>query len=225
MIRSFAPCIHQDLQAIDWVRSYWVFANMSERELPMYSSISFGDDRTWQLEYIMGAPADVPHRGPSTPPTDATMEDILSSSMQLALGSSRSATCHPTPDPYMQDILQHLQGISLRQHDDREYYNTRFNAIDGRLDSLNTEIGSLRSEVQMKGARIDYTAPKWQSMVLGSTSGRKFGRTGSWAVTHQRNLVRVHLIRDFEPSICIPILNLIFLYLRYRASRAMHALA
>jgi hypothetical protein len=66
----------------------------------------------------------------------------------------------------MQDILQHLQGISLRQHEnseyfdqridaERQYYNTIFDAIDGRLDSLSTEIDSLRSEVQMQGAQID----------------------------------------------------------------------
>jgi hypothetical protein len=94
----------------------------------------------------MGAPADVPPRRLSTPPTDATMEDIPSSS---APGPSRPTIDHPTPDPYMQDILQHLHGISLRQHEDKEYYSTRFDAIDGRLDSLSTEIVSLHSEVQM----------------------------------------------------------------------------
>jgi hypothetical protein len=77
------------------------------------------------------------------------MEDISSSSMYPAPGSSHLATSHPTPDPYMQDILQHLQGINLRQHKDREHYNTRFDTIDGRLDSLSMEIGSLHSEVQM----------------------------------------------------------------------------
>jgi hypothetical protein len=55
----------------------------------------------------------------------------------------------------MQDIFQHLQDISLRQHEDREYYSTRFDAIDGQLDSLSTKISSLRSEVQMQGAQID----------------------------------------------------------------------
>jgi hypothetical protein len=48
-----------------------------------------------------------------------------------------------------------MQGINLRQHKDREYYNTRFDIIDDRLDSLSTEIGSLHSEVQMQGAQID----------------------------------------------------------------------
>jgi hypothetical protein len=83
-------------------RYYWVFADMPERELSIHSSISFGDDRTWRLKYIMGAPADIPPRRPSAPPMDATMEDVPSS----------SAPDHPTSDPYMQDILQHLQGIS-----------------------------------------------------------------------------------------------------------------
>jgi hypothetical protein len=125
-------------------RYYWVFADMPERELPIHSSISFGDDRTWRLEYIMGAPADIPPRRPFAPPMDATMEDVPSSS---APGPSHVAISHPTPDPYMQGILQHLQGISLCQHEDKEYYSTRFDAIDGQLDSLSTEIGSLRSEV------------------------------------------------------------------------------
>jgi hypothetical protein len=54
--------------------------------------------------------------------------------------------------------LQHLQDIILRQHEDREYfdrridverqyYNSRFDVIDGRLDSLAKEIGFLRFEV------------------------------------------------------------------------------
>jgi hypothetical protein len=38
---------------------------------------------------------------------------------------------------------------------ERQYYNTRYDAIDGRLDSLSMEIGFLRSEVQMSGAQID----------------------------------------------------------------------
>jgi hypothetical protein len=45
--------------------------------------------------------------------------------------------------------LQHLQGIILQQHEDKEYYSTRFDVINSRLDSLGTEISSLRSEVQM----------------------------------------------------------------------------
>jgi hypothetical protein len=55
----------------------------------------------------------------------------------------------------MQDILQHLQSISLRLHEDMEYYSTRFDAINGRLVSLSTEIRSLCSEVHMQGAQID----------------------------------------------------------------------
>jgi hypothetical protein len=62
--------------------------------------------------------------------------------------------------------LQHLQGISPRQHEDREYfdqridaerqyYNTRFDAIYDRLDYLSTEISSLLSEIQTQGAQID----------------------------------------------------------------------
>jgi hypothetical protein len=129
-------------------RYYWVFADMPKRELPIHSFIAFGDDQTWWLEYIMGAVVDIPHCRPFVPPTDATLKDIPSSSMQTAPGSSHPATSHPTPDPYIQDILQHLQGISLRQHEDSEYYITKFDAIDGRLDSLSTEIGSLRSKIQ-----------------------------------------------------------------------------
>jgi ATHILA ORF-1 family len=52
-----------------------------------------------------GALADVPHRRPSTPPTNAMMEDIPSSSMQPAPGSSRLTASHPTHNPYMWDIL------------------------------------------------------------------------------------------------------------------------
>jgi hypothetical protein len=39
------------------VRNNWTFADMSEHELLIHSSISFGDDQTRRLEYIMGAPA------------------------------------------------------------------------------------------------------------------------------------------------------------------------
>jgi hypothetical protein len=130
-------------------RYYWIFADMLERKLPIHSFISLGDNWTWRLEYIMDAQADVPHHRPFAPPTDATMEDILSSSMQTTPGSLRPATSHPNPDPYMQDILQHMQGISLRQHKDKEYYNTRFNVINDRLDSLSIKIDSLRSEIQI----------------------------------------------------------------------------
>jgi hypothetical protein len=99
------------------VRYYWIFIDIPERELPIHSSISFGDDRTWQLEYIIGDPADVPPPQPSAPPTDTTMEDILSSSTQPPPRSlcpmTGGSPSHPTLDPYMQDILQHLQGTSL----------------------------------------------------------------------------------------------------------------
>jgi hypothetical protein len=38
-----------------------------------------------------------------------------------------------------------------------------------------------------------HTAPKWRSTVLDSTSWSRLGEIGSWAATHQRDSVRVHL--------------------------------
>jgi hypothetical protein len=65
-----------------------------------------------------GRQVDIPPPRPSAPPTDTMMEDIPSSSMQPAPRSSHPmvshSTDHPNPNTYMHDILQHLQGISLR---------------------------------------------------------------------------------------------------------------
>jgi hypothetical protein len=49
--------------------------------------------------------------------------------------------------------------------------------------------------------------------VLDSTSGSRLGRIGLWAATHQWDPVRVHLIKAFEPVICIHILSLLFFYI------------
>jgi hypothetical protein len=93
-------------------RYYWVFADMPERELPIHASISFGDDKTWRIEYLMGAPADIPARRPSAPPTDVSMQDILSTSTPPPPGASHGTHSNSfgyvVPDLYMQDILQNL---------------------------------------------------------------------------------------------------------------------
>jgi hypothetical protein len=54
------------------------------------------------------------------------------------------------------------------------------------------------------------TTPRWQSAAPGSSSGSSNGWIGSWTVTHQRDLVRVHLIRVIEPLVYIHILSLLF---------------
>jgi hypothetical protein len=100
---------------------------MPERELPIHASISFGDDQTWWLEYLMGAPADIPTRRPSTPPTNVSMQDIPSMSAppphRASHGMHDTSFGFVVSDPYMQDILQNLQGINLRQHEDHEYFD------------------------------------------------------------------------------------------------------
>jgi hypothetical protein len=79
--------------------------------------------------YILGILVNLPPPRPSTSPTNTTIEDIPSSSTQPLSRSSHMMSSHSsgysTSDPYMQDILQHLQGISLRQHEDREYFDWR----------------------------------------------------------------------------------------------------